>query len=106
MPISSPSFQPKDLTVLGATQIKITNFDMPLANTEYSLVLQSGLKQIIIKSRNNSEIKICFVSGESNTNYVTIKPRAVLTLDGLSFSGFTLYSQTNTATIMEIVELF
>ena len=106
MPISSPSFQPKDFPIQGATQVKITNLDMPLANTEYSLTLQSGLKQIVIRSRNITETKVAFVSGESSSNYVTIKPRAVLTLDSLTLTGVSIYLQANTVTVMEIVELF
>lgn len=103
------TFRPKDINVsLGkASNHKITNLSLSLANTEYSHSLISNLKTIIIKGRGDETLKYSFTSGESSTKYITIPKGAVLTLDSLDFTGETLYIQSNKASsIIEILELY
>jgi len=108
MPIGGQGFVPKDVsaTIEGATNQKITNLSLGVANTEYSHALQGGLKGLMVKSRGNSVVKISFTSGTSGTNYITIPKGAVLFLDDLTFSGITLYAQSNVIEIVEILELY
>ena len=109
MPIGGQGFVPKDVNanITGATSTKITNLSLATANTEYSHTLQSGLKGLIVKARGDAMVKISFTATESGTKYITIPKGAVLTLDGLTFGGITLYAQaTKASEILEILELY
>ena len=107
MPISTPTFKPRTTTsVVGATTSTITNKSLPIANTEYSHILQADLKQIIIKVRGLADLKFTLVSGESSTKYFTIPKGNSLSLDNLSIASGTLYLQSPTASVtIEILEL-
>lgn len=104
MPISQPTFKPGQITVSGASSNLITNLLLTTANTEYSHVLQSGVRQIYIRSRNNSELKISFTLGESGTKYLTIPKFNSFHVNDISFSGVTLYLQASANN--EVVEIF
>jgi len=95
------------ITVTNANAEKITPLSMPLQDTEYSHVLQDNLTQLRIKCRGYSTLKICFKSGESGTNYWTINKGCVDNIDGLSFSGKTLYIQADKPGMtVEVMELY
>jgi hypothetical protein len=107
MPISQPTFKPGTLNISGASSEKITNLAMATANIEYSHVLQNGVRQIYIRARNNSELKIAFTLGESGTKYITIPRFNSFHVNDLSFSGATLYLQASLNNeVVEIFELF
>jgi hypothetical protein len=107
MPISQPTFSPAEITVTGATSSRITNLSVPIAFTEVSHLLQTNVKQLIIRSRNLANLQIAFVSTESGTKYLTIPPGCNLKLDNIEFSSTTLYIQSSTAsTTVEILELY
>ena len=94
-------------TISGATSERTTNLSAPVSNTEVSLLLSDNLKKIIIRSRNLAKIQYAFVSGNSSTNFVTIPGGASLSVDGLSFTGKTLYIQTDSSSnTIEIQEFF
>ena len=95
-----------NFSVGGATTPLISNLDIPLVNNEVEFILQNNLNQIIIRSRVSATIKYSFVSGESGTNYFTIKSGTVLFLDALTFNSKKIYFQSDTTTIIEILELY
>ena len=106
-PISQPTFTPPaaEVTIVDAEKQKITNLTLLLANTEYAHALQTKIKQLRIKARDNSVLKYSSTLGESGTIFWTIPKGCVEDLTNLTMSGF-VYIQSNTAnTIVEIMEL-
>jgi hypothetical protein len=107
MPITQPTFSPSDVNISGATNSKITNLALAVAGTEYSLPLQTNLKQLMIKSRGNGVLKIAFTALDTSIKYITIYKGAVLTIDNLTFTGVTLYIQSSVNNdVAEILELY
>ena len=108
MSIATQTFTPVSGTIIvsGATDVKITNFPVLVANTEYSHALTTGLKQLTIKNRDRSTTKIAFISGDSLLNYITIYPGAVFSVGDLTFSGKILYFNCSVVSTLEIVELY
>lgn len=51
----------------------IYNVTCTLADTEYSQALPIRTSKIQVQSRNNNDIKLAFVSGESGSKYFTVK---------------------------------
>ena len=94
------------VTVSAAQNTKITNLSLVAADTEYSLALQSNLKQLIIRNRDIARTKVSFASGQSGSLFITIPKGGTLTLDQLDFTGETLYLQANKISVAEILELY
>lgn len=78
------------------TTPQIFNIVVASANTEVSQVLPTNTKKFIIRTRNRSELKLAYVSGESSTNYVTIKKGAVFE-DANLYLNQTIYFQVDNA---------
>ena len=92
-------------TISGATTVTITNLPVPLANTEVSHVLTAGLKMLSIRCRGNAKTQFAFVVTESATKFKTISAGSEWSQESLSFTGKTLYIQTNKVTqTIEIME--
>jgi len=107
MTISTQSYKPKDLNITGSVTSTITNKSLALANTEYVHVLQTGLKQLLIRCRETSTLKFSFVITESGTKYVTIPPGTTFSVSDLTFSGKTLYIRSTKASVIaEILEFY
>ena len=108
MSIATQTFTPVagTFTVNAATTPKITNFSILVANTEYSVALQAGLKSISIRNRGSATTKYAFISGQSSTNYMTIPVGCTLLLSGLDFTGKTIYFNCSVVSTLEIVELY
>ena len=108
MSIATQTFTPVSGTVIisGATDVKITNFQVPVANTEYSHSLTTGLKQLTIKNRDRSTTQIAFIAGDSLLNYITIYPGSVFSVGDLTFSGKTIYFNCSVVSTLEILELY
>jgi len=105
MPIGTSVYPP--ITVTNANAEEITPLTLTLANTEYSHVLQDNLTQLRIKCRSNATLQYSFKAGESGTNFWTIPRGCVDNIDGLSFSGKTLYIQSDKPTVtVEVMELY
>ena len=105
MGISGTTFKPQ--VSVGAKNSKITNLALPTPNTEVSHVLQNGLRSVIIKSRvSNVKLQLAFTATESSTKYVTIKKNNTFALDLLEWQSQTLYIQAESATTVEILELY
>ena len=101
MPNSLNTFKPR----LFSRNKLITNLSIT-ASTEATHTLQTNLNGIIVRARGNTELRIAFVSGETDTNYITIRKGAVLSLTGLDFPQATLYVQGDGADTVEILELY
>jgi hypothetical protein len=66
-----------------------------LANTEYSFVIPSGTKEYRFRNRDNSRIQYSFVSGTTNTVYLTVKPGNIEVEKNLQLSSnLTIYFRT------------
>lgn len=108
-PVTQQGFIPSNIsvTIAASSNVKITHLTLITSNTEYSLALQTDLKQLKIRNGSIVAVKIAFVSGESGTKYFTIPGLNTLSLSDLSFSSKTLYAQSaaNNTTI-EIMELY
>jgi hypothetical protein len=83
----------------------IANITVPLASTEVSYALPTGSTRFRIRTRNSAKLQLAYVSGDSGTQFETIRPGVVLEEQGLdSTIAFTLYFQTPAAgTIVEII---
>lgn len=93
--------------LIGSGNEKITPLILALANTEYSHTLQDNLMQLRIKCRGNADLKISFKTGETTTNYWTIRKGCVDNIDGLGFTGKTLYIQCDKPNMtVEVMELY
>lgn len=83
---------------------KVYNVSAAVANSEVFQALSSDTTQFMIKVRDNAKLQLAYVATESATNYLTIRPGAVLSVDSIDFSG-TLYFQTDkSGQTVEIVE--
>lgn len=108
MTISQPTFKPTQVSVdiINSENALITNLSLSTINTEFSHALQAGLKGLIIRNRDRADTKITFTSGESGTKYLTLKGGSVLSLNDLDFSSKTIYAQSDTISVLEIMELY
>lgn len=92
-------------TVVTKTAPTIHNINIATANIEQSLALSNNIKSLLVRSRNNADLKIAYVATESSTKFITIKKRAVYEETGLNATGLTLYFQSDTDnTDVEIIE--
>jgi hypothetical protein len=110
-PIGTPIYPPLSATVnlQGATNCLITIKETTLADTEYSHTLQTDLKQLRIKARNSSKLRIAFIANDTDdaNPYWTINKGCCENIDAISFTGKTLYIRSNIAlSEIEIMELY
>lgn len=86
-----------------ATGVTLYNATCTLANTEYSQALNE-CRKFLIKPR-NADLKVCFVSGQSGTNYLSLAQNQTYYEDLIHPSTLTLYFQSPTAgCIVEIIK--
>jgi len=95
----------KVFLVASTTSPTITNLSVPTANTEVDHTLQTNVKKIRIKNRDNGRLQFAFIDTESGTTYITIPPGGEYVEDGLNFALGTLSIQSNKASqTVEILE--
>lgn len=106
MPIGLPSYKPvaATLSTQRADTPTITNLVISSTGSEVSHGLQNNLFQVIIRARAGT-LQVSFVSGESGSKFFTVPKGCSLTLDDLNFNSRTLYIQSDTVTVVEILEL-
>jgi len=82
----------------------IHNVTLTLADTEYSQVILDEASKVLIRSRDNHELKLAYTEGESGTNFITIPAGSGgKWLEGLQLKGKTLYIQSpSTGGVVEI----
>jgi len=108
-PITGYATSAKQDTIIGvmvnrATTPTIYNVSMTLANTEYSQALPANTKKFLIKCRAQYVVKVCFVSGQSGSLYLTIPVGGVYWEDEVQPASLTLYFQCATAAqVAEII---
>lgn len=90
---------------LAARNQKITNLSLT-ANTEATHTFENNLLQFTLRNRDSYKVQIAFVSGQSNTTYLTLKPSCSLTLTNLDFTNTNIYVQSDNSSILEILELY
>lgn len=91
-------------TVEAGSTPTIYNVSAPLADTEYSQILNPATKAFMIKVRGTALLKVAFASGQSAITYLTVDNNCTLVQEALNFSG-ALYFQTNKPSqVIEILE--
>ena len=70
----------------------IYNVTLTLANTEYSQELPVRTSRVQIQPRQDNDIKVSFTSGESGTNYFTVK-------GGMNYFEWEMVNGTGVTTI-------
>lgn len=74
------------------------------ASIETSQALSSDTKVFTIQARDPlAKLQLAFASGGSGTTFLTVRKGVSYTVELIKFTG-TLYFQTTTSTIVEIVE--
>lgn len=85
------------------TNPSIYNVNIINSGTEYLQVMPANTKSFIIKSRNKGQIRLAYVLGGTNTEYLTI-PVGASFEDTKFYQNLTLYFQSSTpGDIIEIV---
>lgn len=108
-PVQQQTYKPKDLSVsLGlASNILITNLSCADKTQEYSHAFSTGTRYFMLRARGSEELRIAFVSTETGTKYITLKPHNVFDLNDLSLSGKIVYIKSDTDnTTVEIIETY
>jgi hypothetical protein len=81
----------------------ITNFSMPLANTEYSHTLPAGTRRFTLKNRTSGLIKLSYSMGQSGVEWYSIEPGTTYGEEDLRLGTLSFYFQSPTAS--QIVEI-
>lgn len=90
-----------------ASNVKITNITILVANTEMSYVLSDNLKNLWIATRGFDTIKYTFTATESGTTFITLKKGTAHEITDINFTGKTFYFQgPRVGTIVELMEFF
>jgi hypothetical protein len=80
----------------------IANLSMPTKNTEYSVSLPANSRQFILRAR-SGKLQLCFTSGQSNTNYLTIPKGSSFDIGDIKASSLTIYVRSDTSN--DVVEV-
>lgn len=82
----------------------IYNVDADTAGSEYSQVLPDNTGQFLVRARNNAKLQLSYISGQTDTNYLTVMPGNIYTVEAVKLTGKTLYFQSSKDnTVVEIV---
>lgn len=81
---------------------QITNVVVSTINAEQSITLAADIRKFTLKCRGNAKIQLCFVSAQSNSNYMTLGPGNILTEENLD-QGLTIYYQLDRADTVELL---
>lgn len=80
------------------TTVANDTISMPLASTEVTYAVGTGIQKIELRNRNDKLLRLAFVSGDTTTtNYWTIYPGEVKILDNLAGNGLNIYLWCATA---------
>jgi hypothetical protein len=94
------------IVLAGAPNVKITNLDMNVANTEFSHVLENNVSVLEFKTRGEEAFQYAFNAGESDTTYISVPQCSGQAFAGIKLVGKTLYLRCSSACIMEIIEFY
>lgn len=88
----------------AASRPNTENVTLTLAGTEYSYRIPNNVKSITVQSRTAADFKIAFRSGESSTNYFTVKSGTAWYEIDIDYVNGTLYMQSaNAGQVIEIL---
>jgi len=84
----------------------IINLAMATKDTEYSQVIPEGTTKLQIRSRNMNDIKLAYVEGESDTNFITIPAGSTgKYLENFEMNDKTLYVQFADGAVADVLEI-
>lgn len=89
----------------AAQNVIITNLSLT-SSVEGNYSFQSNSRRVIIRNRNDLEVRFAFVSGDTATNYITLKAGCVLSLEGLDLTSKTIYLLASANCTIEIMEIY
>lgn len=73
----------------------VANYAMPLANTEYTFSLPSGIKNFSFQTREGGLIKVAKTLGQSGITYFSIYPGVTYNIESVTGnSTITIYVQS------------
>jgi len=81
-------------TLEDVTTPNVENFNIVLADTEYSHTFPDATKRVTIQNRDNAVVKFCFIIGETATNFITLFPGQIWTESGIGTTSLTIYFQS------------
>lgn len=82
----------------------IHNLAIAMANNEYTFAVPATTKKMYIKNRGNGILKVSFVSGQSNVNFITIHAGSSYAEENLNFnSNLNIYYQSTK--VNDIIEI-
>jgi hypothetical protein len=85
-----------DITLSQLSTPTIQNITAASASTEYNVVIPSNTKKYMIRNRNTGKIQYSFITGQTNTNFITIMPGNTIEETGLDLtSSLTIYFETS-----------
>lgn len=103
MPIGSQTHRPI-AQLKTATNPVVINITSPAtANDEFSYTFTSNVKRVLIRCRGNVETKFNFVSIDTSSEWVTLKPRAVFNDWGIDLKDVTMYFKVDG--VSQVVEI-
>lgn len=86
-----------NVNVSPTTTPNIANVVTLLANTEYQHSFPANTKKFIVQCRGSAKLKLAFVVGNTNTNYITLFPGNSYKEEALNVSGLSVYFQSSKA---------
>lgn len=102
-PASASGVSAGDVLISSASNSTLT---FSAANTEESFTIPAGTKACVVKVRGMTQVKYSFQSGESGTNYVTLRARSPhwVTSMAIGSSGLEVFVQSpRSGEVLEIV---
>ena len=93
------------ISLSASTTPIIYNVSAPTAGTPVSQALSTNTKKILIRVRGNANAQFTFVSGETNTKFITISRGSAYNESNLNLTSTTLFIQTDkNSQLIEILE--
>lgn len=91
MGVSTQTVRAKIVTPKTVQVFNVTG--AAIAGDEFSQVLPDGTKKLLIRSRDKAELKFNYTSIDASSEWITLKPYAVYSVEGVELNGHTLYMQ-------------
>ena len=83
---------------------QIFNVNALVKNTEYSQLLPDNTAQFQLRARNNARLHLSYVVGATSTNYFTVMPGNIFSIESVKLIGKTLYIKPSLDnTVVEIM---
>lgn len=108
---TSTSFNGKiglDVSIIDSPTVAtpiITNITIGVVNTQFSHSFNANTKRYVFRARNGGKVNFSFISGNTGSEYITLRGGAIYTEDDMKNNGaLTIYFQVNKADIIEILE--